>query len=146
MTCAYARRLEDELGPDEPRYRSRGEAQVGRALGRHGIPFLYEAPTLIFDRGRYRIWHPDFTLPTLDSLIVEYAGMMDRPEYADGQRHKQRVYAANQRAALFFYPTDLMGADWPGRLIARVFSAAASAGAPFRAPNPAPNADGKAGP
>ena len=57
----------------EPRYPSKGEAQVGGLLDRHGIPFFYEQPTLVYDRGRYRVWHPDFTLPGYD-LIVEYAG------------------------------------------------------------------------
>ena len=42
----------------EPPYRSRGEAQVGRRLDRYGIPFFYEYPTLVYDRGRYRQWHP----------------------------------------------------------------------------------------
>lgn len=112
--------MENLIGPDEPRYRSRGEAQVGRVLRRFDIPFLYEAPTLIFDRGRYRIWNPDFTLPTLDDLIVEYAGMMDRPDYASGQRHKQRAYAANQKMAVWVYPADLCGPGWPLRLLDRI--------------------------
>jgi hypothetical protein len=30
-------RLEDQLGPHEPPYKSRGEAQVGRLLDRYGI-------------------------------------------------------------------------------------------------------------
>jgi len=38
-------------------------------------------PTLVYDWGRYRTWHPDFTLPSYNGLIVEYAGMSDRPEY-----------------------------------------------------------------
>ena len=37
-----APRLEDVLGPNEPQYKSRGEAQVGRLLDRYDIPFLYE--------------------------------------------------------------------------------------------------------
>lgn len=51
-------RLEDRLGSNEPPYKSRGEAQVGRLLDRYGLPFFYEQPTLIYDRGRHRIWHP----------------------------------------------------------------------------------------
>ena len=110
-------RLEDRLGPDEPPYRSRGEAQVGRLLDRYGIPFFYEMPTVIYDRGRFRVWHPDFTLPTYGNLIVEYAGMPDRPAYMDGVRHKQQAYRANAMSVLFLYPRDLQGRLWPRRAL-----------------------------
>jgi len=78
-----APRLEDRLGPLEPPYKSRGEAQVGRLLDRYGIPFFYEQPTLVLDRGRHRLWRPDFTLPDYNGLVVEYAGMPDVPDYMD---------------------------------------------------------------
>jgi len=58
MTPDTTARLEDRLGPDEPPYRSRGEAQVGRLLDRYGLPFVYEQATIIYDRGRCRTWHP----------------------------------------------------------------------------------------
>jgi hypothetical protein len=109
-------RLEDRLGPDEPAYRSRGEAQVGRLLDRYGIPFFYEMPTVIYDRGRFRVWRPDFTLPTYGNLIVEYAGMPDRPAYMDGVRLKQQAYHSNGIHALFLYPEDLQGRSWPREL------------------------------
>ena len=50
--------LEERLAGLEPPYRSRGEAQVGRLLDRYGIPFFYEHPLLVLDRGHYRVWHP----------------------------------------------------------------------------------------
>jgi hypothetical protein len=117
-----ATRLEDRLAPDEPTYRSRGEAQVGRLLDRYGIPFFYEHPLLVLDRGRYRTWHPDFALPDYGGLIVEYAGMPDRPEYMAGIRHKQKVYAANGVPAVFVYPDDLRAREWPEEVIARIGS------------------------
>lgn len=117
-------RLEDRLGPNEPAYRSRGEAQVGRLLDRYGIPFVYERPTIVRDRGRDRVWHPDFTLPTYAGLIVEYAGMPDRPEYMRGVRYKRRAYAANRLRALFVYPADLRGRYWPQRLLGSIRYAA----------------------
>jgi hypothetical protein len=113
-------RLEDRLGPLEPPYKSRGEAQVGRLLDRHEIPFIYEQPTLVYDRGRHRLWRPDFSLPTYNGLIVEYAGMPDKPDYAAGIRHKRRAYAANGTPAVFVYPKDLQGRDWPARLYGRI--------------------------
>jgi hypothetical protein len=115
-----ADRIEDRLGPHEPRYRSRGEAQVGRLLDRHGIPFLYEQPTLIHDDGRHRVWHPDFTLPDLASRIVEYAGMPDVPEYARSIQYKQRVYRDNGIVAVFVYPYDLTGPSWPEQVLKRI--------------------------
>jgi hypothetical protein len=116
-------RLEDQLGPLEPPYRSRGEAQVGRLLDRYGIPFFYEQPTIVLASGRYRRWHPDFTLSAYGDLVLEYAGMPDRPEYLAGLRYKQRVYAANDLPALFIYPNDLTGPRWPRYLAARICAA-----------------------
>ena len=118
-----ASRLEDRLDPLEPAYRSRGEAQIGRLLDRYGIPFFYEQPTIVLDRGLHRCWHPDFTLPDYGSLIVEYAGMPDMPGYMAGIRHKQETYAADALPALFLYPADLKGPDWPEQVIAKVLGA-----------------------
>ena len=59
-------------------------------------------------------------LPTYDYLVVEYAGMPDIPEYIQGIRHKKQVYAANDIAALFLYPRDLRGPDWPEMLAERI--------------------------
>lgn len=117
MICDASARLEDRLAPHEPPYRSRGEAQIGRLLGRSGIDFHHERPTIVHDRGHYRIWKPDFTLPSYGSMIIEYAGMMDRPEYAAGIRHKKRAYARNEISALFLYPLDLRLPDWPNHVI-----------------------------
>jgi hypothetical protein len=113
--------LEDRLSPLEPPYKSRGEAQVGRLLDRYGIPFFYEQPTVVLDRGRHRIWRPDFTLPDYNGAVVEYAGMPDVPGYVDGIRHKRRTYQVNEIPALFVYPRDLTGPEWPERLIERVY-------------------------
>lgn len=112
--------LEARLATLEPPYRSRGEAQVGRLLNRYGIPFFYEQPTIIYDRRRYRTWRPDFTLPEQNGLVVEYAGMMDVPDYASGIRHKQRAYDANGITALFVYPKDLTGPAWSEELYRRI--------------------------
>lgn len=120
MTPDRSARLEDQLGPDEPPYRSRGEAQVGRVLDRYGVPFFYEQATIVYDRDAYRVWHPDFTLPTYASLVLEYAGLLDRPDYAAGIRHKAVAYARNGIPALFVYPRDLLGPRWPERLCEQI--------------------------
>ena len=120
MISSSGARLEDRLGPLEPPYKSRGEAQIGRLLDRYGLPFFYEQPTLVYDRGRHRRWHPDFTLPEYNGLIVEYAGMPDVPDYAAGIRHKKEAYRANGIPALFVYPDDLTGPGWPEQVRERI--------------------------
>ena len=109
-------KLEALMASLEPPYKSRGEAQVGRLLDRYNVPFYYEQPLLVLDRGQHRCWHPDFTLPEYNNLIIEYAGMLDVPDYAAGIRHKQRAYDANEIPALFVYPQDLKGPNWPEKL------------------------------
>ena len=114
-------RLVDRLAPHEPSYKSRGEAQIGRLLDRYGLPFFYEQQTMVLDRGRYRIWRPDFTLPYLNGQVLEYAGMPDVPAYMAGIRHKQRTYALNEIPALFVFPGDLQGPGWPDTIIGRIY-------------------------
>lgn len=133
-----ASRIEDRLGPWEPPYRSRGEAQVGRLLDRYGIPFFYENPTVVYDQGRCRIWRPDFTLPSYDGPILEYAGMPDVPDYMAGIRHKEHAYRANGIRALFIYPNDLQGRHWPQRLHRRIVDSHNSADSAGSAARPEP--------
>jgi len=118
--------LADIVKALERPYRSRGEARVARTLDQHNIPFLYEQPTLIYDRGRHRVWHPDFTLPTYNGLIVEYAGMMDVPDYARGILHKREAYRANGIPAVFVYPEDLGKSGWPEQLLEKIEGASAA--------------------
>jgi hypothetical protein len=120
VTYSTTFRLEARLANREPRYRSTGEERIGRMLERSGFDFIHEQPTLLYARGSYRIWHPDFTLPGHGGLILEYAGMMDRSDYATGIDVKRRVYAANDMPAMFVFPGDLRGPSWPDRLAARI--------------------------
>ena len=108
--------LEERLARLEPPYKSKGEAQIGRLVDRYGIPFFYEHPLIVYDRGKNRTWHPDFTLPTYEGLLIEYVGMPEVDDYMTGIRHKQRAYQANGISALFVYPEDLTGPSWPSRL------------------------------
>ena len=115
-----ASRLEDRLAPWEPPYKSRGEAQIGRLVDRYGIPFFYESPLKVQDRGRERTWHPDFTLFSYRGLVLEYAGMPDRADYMVGIRKKERVYAQNGIPAIFVYPQELRGPRWPAQVVGRI--------------------------
>ena len=95
---------------------------------RYGAPFLYEHPLLVYDRGSYRIWHPDFRLPTYGGLIVEYAGMPDVPDYMAGIRHKEQVFRSHRLPAVFLYPWDIQGSDWHQGVMARIEDAYLSPG------------------
>jgi hypothetical protein len=112
--------LEARLAALEPPYQSKGEAQVGRLLDRYGLPFFYEQPILVLDDGGHRLLHPDFTLPTYNSLILEFAGMPDKADYMRKLHYKQRVYHDNAIPAIFIYPQDLTGPSWPEGLYERI--------------------------
>lgn len=105
---------------DPPVFKSAGERHVAGFLDRSHIPYVYEQPTLIYDRGRDRIWRPDFTLPAHHELILEYAGMMDRPDYVAGIQHKLQAYQKNGLTALIICPEDLNRPDWEHRLYDRI--------------------------
>ena len=53
-------------------------------------------------------------------VIVEYAGMPDRPDYMQGIRYKAKAFEANGVAALFLYPWDVRGEDWQEHAMARI--------------------------
>jgi hypothetical protein len=108
----------------EPQFRSRGEEKVAGMLDRYHIPFVYEMPTIIFDRNRHHVWRPDFTLPEHNYLILEYAGMMDIPDYAKGIEHKRRAFRRNHKPAVFIYPHQIRARDWERKLYERIEYAA----------------------
>lgn len=74
--------------------RSREEAEIARALARHGIPFYYERPLLSRDGKTFRI--PDFTFSVnRTEYYWEHRGLMDNPQYARAWERKERWYAEN---------------------------------------------------
>ena len=97
--------LEDRLDPLEPRYQSGAETRIGRLLDEHGLLFYYRQPRLILTEGRYEMWHPAFTLPYHNSLVIEYAGPLDTPEQRAELVRRQQVYADNGIPAIFLEET-----------------------------------------
>ena len=93
--------LEDRLDPLEPPYRSRAETQIGRQLDQYGVLFYYRQPRLIMTEDRYEIWHPAFTLPYYNSLVIEYAGPLDTPQQRIDLARRQQVYQDNGIEAVF---------------------------------------------
>ena len=97
------------------RYRSPGEARLADLFDRLGLAYRYEAPLAVIDRGKVRIWYPDFHLPDY-SLLVEYCGVKGDPQYDASCQRKQSVYEANGLTALVWTP-ELFQGDWPTRLL-----------------------------
>jgi len=111
--------LDDQLEELEPPYESPAHRQIGRALDQYGIPFFYRQPTLVYDDESHHIWHPDFTLPRYNGLVVEYAcaGQPHRDAYL---QHQRDIYALNQIPAVLVYPGDMVTPGWQERLVERV--------------------------
>lgn len=109
--------LECYIGKLQPHYEFAGQAKIGRMLDEYGIPFFYKQPTLICDNGRRKIWHPDFTLPTYNNLVIEYNPSDDHTADASS---KSDVYRRNGIAVLFLDQSDLAKPDWRQRLSDRL--------------------------
>jgi hypothetical protein len=58
-------------------FKSKGEYQIARFLERNQIRYQYEHPLAVVDRGRVRIWYPDFQLPEY-GLILETVPMQNK--------------------------------------------------------------------
>jgi hypothetical protein len=87
-------------------------------LTRYRIPFLYEHPVAVIDRGMTRVWYPDYQLCGY-GMLIEYCGRPEDPAYAAGMAKKEAVYRANGLTALMLTPEDLRG-DWPDRILGRI--------------------------
>lgn len=107
-----------EEGDKAPVYRSKAEVQIARLLDREGIAYRYEYPLAVIDRGRIRIWYPDFTLPEY-GMIIEYFGMNDDPGYRKRAEHKMQVYRETGIDGVFLTEESLKG-DWPARVIGQI--------------------------
>ena len=104
--------------PESTALKSRGELQIARLLERNGIAYQYEYPLAVIDRGRVRLWYPDFRLPEY-GLIIEYFGVNGDPGYDQRIRHKIETYRRAGIEGLFLRSQDLRG-DWPGRILGRI--------------------------
>ena len=99
-------------------FKSKGEVQIARLFDRSNIAYCYEHPTAVVDRGKTRIWYPDFYLPEY-GMIVEYFGVNGNKVYDDQARHKMEVYSANGLEGLFLTEAAFRG-DWPTQIIGQI--------------------------
>jgi len=97
--------------------KSEGEKQIERLLRRCGLVYRYEYPLAVVERGKTRIWYPDFFLPEY-GIIIEYGGL-DGEGYKAGVRYKKSVYEELGLPAIFVYPDSFRG-YWPARFLAEI--------------------------
>jgi hypothetical protein len=103
--------------PPQPRYKSRGERDIGNLLTQHNIPFIYEKPTAIMEYDHVKLWYPDYSLQC--GPLIEYFGITDDIDYQRTARRKLKVYEANQFDVIPLYPHDMTG-NWQRRLLDRI--------------------------
>jgi hypothetical protein len=101
-----------------PAYRSKAEVQIARLLDRERIAFQYEYPLAVIDRGRTRIWYPDFRLCEY-GMIIEYFGMNGDPAYRKRAEHKMEVYRKNGIDGVFLTGESFKG-NWPSRVVGEI--------------------------
>ena len=99
-------------------FKSQGEEQIARLLDRNGIAYQYEYPLAVVDRGKVRIWYPDFQLSQY-GMIIEYFGINGKKSYDEQARHKMAVYGQAGIEGLFLTEASFRG-DWPGRILGQV--------------------------
>jgi len=99
-------------------YKSKAEIQIARLFERENIRFRYEHPLAVVDRGKTRIWYPDFQLPEY-GMIVEYFGVNGDSGYDKQTRHKRQVYQDSGIDVLFLTEDCLKG-DWPTQIMGQI--------------------------
>ena len=98
--------------------KSRGEVQIARLLERNRIKYKYEQPLAVIDRGKTRIWYPDFYLPEY-AMIIEYFGVNGDSGYNERTKHKVDVYKQAGIEGVFLDESSLKG-DWPNKIMGQV--------------------------
>ena len=80
------------------RVRSKSELIIADELFRHTIPYRYEMPLMLDNRGKPITFRPDFTVMNKNSgkrYIWEHLGMMDNQEFVERKIRKIDIYERN---------------------------------------------------
>lgn len=78
--------------------RSKSEKIIADELYRRGIPYHYEKPLVLDDRGRKVVLHPDFTTMNVTNgrtAYLEHLGLMNQPEYCQNVARKLSLFERN---------------------------------------------------
>ena len=99
-------------------FKSRGEREIARFFDRQQIAYEYEYPLAVVDRGKTKIWHPDFALPEY-GVILEYFGMNGNSSYNEQMAHKMKVYQEAGINGIYLTESTMRG-PWQEMVIERI--------------------------
>ena len=99
-------------------FKSKGEREIAGFLEKQKIAYQYEYPLAIIDRGKTKIWYPDFRLPEYGT-IIEYFGMNGNSSYNDQMAHKIKVYKEAGIDGIYLVDSTMRG-EWQGMVIERI--------------------------
>ena len=105
-THTVKRDLEYYMGRLEPDYESKDHSQIASMLDQYGIPFYYKQPLLLWGNQRRTIVRPDFTLPTYNNAVIDYAS---KPKNNAGAA---KLYAENNIVSIVLSDRDLAKPKW----------------------------------
>ncbi len=97
------------------RFKSEGERRIAELLDNYGIRYNYEEGVLVEDKGKPKIWHPDFHLKEF-GVHIEYYGLAGNREYDRGIRRKTTVYRKMGMAVIPVFPWTFCD-DWQGHIM-----------------------------
>jgi hypothetical protein len=99
-------------------FKSKGEREIGEFLKRQQIAYQYEYPLAVVDRGKTKIWYPDFRLPEY-GMIMEYFGMNGDSSYNQQMAHKMEVYIEAGINGIYLTESTMKG-PWQEMVIERI--------------------------
>ena len=99
-------------------FKSRNEREIAGFLDRQKIAYQYEYPLAIVNRGKTKIWYPDFRLPEYGT-IIEYFGMNGNGPYNDQMAHKMKAYKDAGIDGIFLVESAMRG-QWQEMIIERI--------------------------
>ncbi|HDY86794.1 MAG TPA: hypothetical protein ENH82_01615 [bacterium] len=99
-------------------FKSRGEREIARFFDRQQIAYEYEYPLAVVDRGKTKIWHPDFALPEY-GVILEYFGMNGNSSYNEQMAHKMKVYQEAGINGIYLTESTMRG-PWQEMVVERI--------------------------
>ena len=99
-------------------FKSKGERKIAEFLERQQIAYQYEYPLAVVDRGKTKIWYPDFKLPEY-GVIMEYFGMNGNSSYNGQMAHKMKVYKDAGINGIYLTESTMRG-PWQEMVIERI--------------------------
>ena len=99
-------------------FKSKGEREIGKFLERQQIAYQYEYPLAVVDRGKTKIWYPDFKLPEY-GMIMEYFGMNGDSSYNGQMAHKMKVYKEVGINGIYLTESTMRG-PWQEMIVERI--------------------------